>query len=141
MEYINECFRCRPSRANPGYKSPYEMRHNAKPDVSHLRPWGCVCYVHEDTTVGFEAKARKGYLLGCSKFHATGVYDVVMADTKRIRQTMNVSFVEDNTLSPPDMPDALTINLRNNTVVRDCGWGGHLSFVDSCGYCRSVTCI
>ena len=34
---------------------------------------------------------------------------------------MNVSFVEDNTISPPDMPDALVIDLRNNSAVRESG--------------------
>ena len=65
----------------------------ARTDV--LRPWGCVCYVHDEKAKGFKVKARKGYLLGLSAHHAEGVYDVYMDDSHRIVSTMNVIFHED----------------------------------------------
>ena len=34
-----------PTSALPG-KTPYEAFYGRKPDVSHLRIWGCVAYVH-----------------------------------------------------------------------------------------------
>ena len=35
-----------PTSAIPGATTPYELWHGAKPDVSHLRVWGCTAYVH-----------------------------------------------------------------------------------------------
>src|SRR5882762_8995422 len=34
-----------PTSAIPGATTPYELWHGTKPDVSHLRVWGCTAYV------------------------------------------------------------------------------------------------
>ena len=102
MVYANECLRRRPSEANPNNAVPYERSTGRKVNTKQLRPWGCVVYVHDDDAKGFTLKARKGYLLGLSQWHADGVYDILMADTKRVRQTMNVIFCDDDTAESPD---------------------------------------
>ena len=90
------------------------MSHDGEaPRTDHLRPWGCVCYVHEESTRSFGAKARKAYLLGLSDNHADGVYEVLMADTLTVRHSMNVVFHQMPDVSPPDMPtNKLLFNLR-----------------------------
>src|SRR5882762_7779315 len=35
-----------PTSAIPGATTPYELWHGTKPDVSHLRVWGCTAYMH-----------------------------------------------------------------------------------------------
>src|SRR5258705_12766215 len=35
-----------PTSAIPGATTPYELWHGTKPDVSHLRVWGCTAFVH-----------------------------------------------------------------------------------------------
>ncbi|MEO0804611.1 MAG: hypothetical protein AAFY57_20470, partial [Cyanobacteria bacterium J06642_2] len=34
-----------PTKANPGYKTPYEMLYGVRPRTYHLRIWGCPAYV------------------------------------------------------------------------------------------------
>ena len=34
-----------PTTAIPGATTPYELWHGTKPDVSHLRVWGCTAYI------------------------------------------------------------------------------------------------
>ena len=56
--------RC-PSAALNG-KTPYEMWFKQKPDVSHLRVWGCLAYVHiqKDKRKGFSPHMEKGIFIG-----------------------------------------------------------------------------
>lgn len=37
-----------PTRALDG-KTPYEVFHGKKPDISNLHPWGCKVRVHDDS--------------------------------------------------------------------------------------------
>ena len=56
---------CCPSAALDG-KTPYEMWFKEKPDVSHLRIWGCLSYVHiqKDKRIGFSPHMEKGIFIG-----------------------------------------------------------------------------
>jgi hypothetical protein len=56
--------RC-PTSALKG-KTPYELWFKRKPDVSHLRVWGCLAYVHvqKDKRKGFSPHMEKGIFIG-----------------------------------------------------------------------------
>jgi len=56
--------RC-PTSALKG-KTPYEWWLKLKPDVSHLRVWGCLAYVHiqKDKRKGFSPRMEKGIFIG-----------------------------------------------------------------------------
>lgn len=56
--------RC-PTAALKG-KTPHEMWYKEKPDVSHLRVWGCLSYVHiqKDKRVGLSPHMEKGVFIG-----------------------------------------------------------------------------
>jgi len=56
--------RC-PTSALKG-KTPYELWFKLKPDVSHLRVWGCLAYVHiqKDKRKGFSPHMEKGIFIG-----------------------------------------------------------------------------
>jgi transposase InsO family protein len=47
-------------------KTPWEMWFNKKPDVAHLRVWGCLAYVHiqKDKRTGFSPHMEKGIFIG-----------------------------------------------------------------------------
>ncbi|ETW78197.1 hypothetical protein HETIRDRAFT_454217 [Heterobasidion irregulare TC 32-1] len=47
-------------------KTPFEMVHGKKPDVSHLRVWGCLAYVHvqRDKRDGFGSHMEKCVFIG-----------------------------------------------------------------------------
>ena len=55
----------RPTIAIEG-KIPFEAWTNEKPNVGHLKTFGCVCYAHvpSDERQKFDAKARKCLMLG-----------------------------------------------------------------------------
>ena len=47
-------------------KTPYELWHRKKPDVSHLRVWGCTAYVHiqKDKCTGIGSHMEKCVFIG-----------------------------------------------------------------------------
>jgi len=115
MDYANECVARRPCRANPDNQVPGAMFRGVKTvRTDHLRQWGCVVYVHDDDAKGFQVKAKKGYLIGSARWHADGVYDVYMVDTKRVRKTMNAVFMEHDNISPDKMPDEVIFDLTSS---------------------------
>jgi hypothetical protein len=61
MHIWNRC----PTSALKG-KTPYELWLKLKPDVSHLRVWGCLAYVHiqKDKRKGFSPHMEKGIFIG-----------------------------------------------------------------------------
>ena len=118
MDYANECICRRPSRANDGHAVPNALFDGVDcVRDDHLRQWGYVVYVHEDGAHGFNVRAKKGYLVNLSKQHTDGVYAIYMCDTKRIRHTMNVIFMEDCTIAPDEMPPVIDFDMTNNYVT------------------------
>lgn len=68
-----------PSKIVQG-KTPFEALPNEKPDVGHLKAFGCLCYPHvvKDERQKFDPKARKCILLGYgTQTKAYRLYDVV----------------------------------------------------------------
>ena len=60
--------------------TPFEAWHGYKPDVSHLRRWGCIAYAHipEELRKKLDPKGRKGILVGYDNPPGTyRIYDPV----------------------------------------------------------------
>jgi len=62
-------------------KTPYELWHKRKPEVGHLRVWGCTAYVHvqKDKRTGIGAHVEKCVFIGCTctkplKLHNGNLY-------------------------------------------------------------------
>lgn len=54
-----------PTKAVKLNKTPYEMWHNKKPKLGHLKIFGCTVYVHNKTRKNkFDSKSYKGILVG-----------------------------------------------------------------------------
>ena len=66
------------------------------------RRWGTVCYVVEPSHSNFEPRGTKAYLLNYSEAHPGRCYDVLCANTNRVRKSVNVKF--------PDTPYADAVN-------------------------------
>ena len=62
--YIHIWNRC--STTSVDSKTPYELWHRKKPDVSHLRVWGCTAYVHiqKDKRTGIGSHMEKCVFVG-----------------------------------------------------------------------------
>ena len=62
--YVHIWNRC--STTSLDSKTPYELWHGKKPDVSHLRVWGCTAYVHiqKDKRTGIRSHMEKCVFIG-----------------------------------------------------------------------------
>nr|ABA98480.1 retrotransposon protein, putative, Ty1-copia subclass [Oryza sativa Japonica Group] len=84
-------------------KTSYELRFGHKPKVSHLRVFGCKCFVLKSGNLDkFEARSTDVLFLGYPA-HTRG-YRVLILETNKIVETCEVSFDE----ASPDVPHALT---------------------------------
>jgi hypothetical protein len=86
-EYIRN--RC-PTSSNPDFKTPFEMIHGRKPDLSHMKVFGSPCYFHVPKQLRrkLEAKSLPGIFVG---------YDVLKRSYKVIplHQPSKVIFSRD----------------------------------------------
>nr|GEY38179.1 hypothetical protein [Tanacetum cinerariifolium] len=75
-------------------KTPYELINSRKPDISFLYVFGALCYPKNDREdIGkLSAKSDIGFFIGYSAGSCT--YRVYNRQTKKIMETMNVSFDE-----------------------------------------------
>ena len=78
-------------------KTPYELLKRRKPNLSHLRAFGCVCFIHnndKDNLGKFDAKSDEGIFLGYSS--QSKAYKVLNKRTNRVEESVHVVFNESN---------------------------------------------
>ena len=122
--------RC-PTVALSNDKTPYECWFNRKPDISHLRIFGSVCYVHipDSQRTKLDAKSYKAIFVGYAP-ESKG-YKVYNLSSGRFAQSRNVIFNENVFHSFSDKPcsdkvtqafipfdDELTVNTLVPTAER-----------------------
>nr|GEX23785.1 putative RNA-directed DNA polymerase [Tanacetum cinerariifolium] len=75
-------------------KTPYELIHDKKPDISFLHVFGALCYPKNDrdSIEKLGAKGDIGFFIGYSA--DSYAYRIFNRRTKKIMETMNVSFDE-----------------------------------------------
>ena len=76
-------------------KSPNELWTGSKPDVSHIRKFGCLCFVHipKENRNKLDAVALKGIFVG---YHSSTQVRVFNPETGKINWHTAVSFREDS---------------------------------------------
>jgi hypothetical protein len=95
------CFKSCFFRSKLG-KTPYELRFEHRPSVSHLRVFGCKCFVLKSGNLDkFEARSTDGILLGYPA-HSHG-YHVLILETNKIIETCEVTFDETSPGSSPSV--------------------------------------
>jgi len=108
-------------------KTPYELLNGIKPNVSHLKVFGCKCYVlnnGKEILGKFDAKSDKGMFLGYSlNSHA---YRVFNKKLMTVEESIHVIFYETNkceqvaakiNIDEDDQNNFLK-NLDNNTEIQ-----------------------
>ena len=78
-------------------KTPYELLKGRKPNLSHLRAFGCVCFIHnndKDNLGKFDAKSDKGIFLGYSS--QSKAYKVLNKRTNLVEECVHVVFNENS---------------------------------------------
>ena len=66
-------------------KTPYELLKGRKPNLVHLRAFGCLCFIHnndKDNLEKFDAKSDEGIFLGYSS--QSKAYKVLNKRTNRV---------------------------------------------------------
>ena len=102
--------RC-PTKAVKG-KTPYEAWYGKKPNVEHLRVFGCTAYAHvpKDERGKFDSKARKCVLLGYDELIKG--YRLLEVKSKRILHCRDVRFHEQ-----PDEPEDTPTDSRDTDIM------------------------
>jgi hypothetical protein len=122
-----------PSSALEGFKTPYQAFTGKKPNLSHIRTFGCIAYVQElpKNRTKLENKATTCILLGYSAI--SKAYRLQELNSKRILESRNVVFDENLTLknskavqSHPatlevDLEDAFDEEIVQNAAGSDSG--------------------
>ncbi|KAJ9548880.1 hypothetical protein OSB04_021423 [Centaurea solstitialis] len=96
-------------------KTAYEMIEKRKPDIKHLRVFGCKCYIlnDRDDLGKFDPKADESIFIGYSPH--SKAYRVYNKRSQTILESTNVDFSETETLSDASSsnPDAILPDLPN----------------------------
>ena len=84
--------------------TPYERVFNAKPDVRHLRIFGCTAYakIPEDQRKKLDPKAVKGIFVGYPV--GSKGYKIFLPEKRKIMRCRDVKFVETKSSSNEDQP-------------------------------------
>ncbi len=82
--------------ALPGRPTPYELTYGKKPDISHIRIFGCqaLAYVEKEKRHKLDFKAEACIYLGISHKHSPDTHTLLRLSTKEIIYRRNVSFNE-----------------------------------------------
>jgi transposase InsO family protein len=80
--------------AIPEQKTPYELLYGKKPDVSHMKTFGCKVYVRKNIVHGkLDDRSEEGVFMGYAE-HAKG-YVIYMLERDKFEAHRNVKFIED----------------------------------------------
>ncbi|GJU76300.1 putative ribonuclease H-like domain-containing protein, partial [Tanacetum coccineum] len=79
----------------PHDKTPYELVSGKVPNISHLKPFGCLVTIlnTSDHLGKFEGKADEGFIVGYAAH--SKAYRVYNLSSKKIEETLNLRYLED----------------------------------------------
>ncbi|GJV75101.1 putative ribonuclease H-like domain-containing protein [Tanacetum coccineum] len=79
----------------PHNKTPYELLSGKVPNISHLKPFGCLVTIlnTSDHLGKFEGKADEGFIVGYAA--NSKAYRVYNLSSKKIEETLNLRYLED----------------------------------------------
>lgn len=84
------------------HKTPYELRFGRRPKVSHLRVFGCKCFVLKSGNLDkFESRSLDGIFLGYATH--SRAYRVYVLSTNKIVETCEVTFDEASPGARPEI--------------------------------------
>ena len=107
-------------------KTPYELYKGRKPNISHLRVFGCICFIlnnGKDNLGKFDPKSDEGIHIGYAiNGHAYRVYNKRLL---AVEESMHVVFDESDCIVPksvldePGIDDLRTILQKNQSIDLD----------------------
>ena len=105
-------------------KTPYELWNERKPNISHLRAFGCKCYVHnngKDNLGKFDAKSDEGIFVGYAI--SSKAYRIFNKRTLLVEESVHVSF--DENLPTIDKP--LIVHNINDDIFHKASSSNHVT--------------
>ena len=108
-----------PSSRLEGFQTPYQIYFGEKPDVSHLRTFGCVVYARNTSQIQkLDPRGEPGIFLGY--FDDSKAYRVVLMASKRIIKSRDLIFDENTSYSDylkrkTAILDAVPPNINENS--------------------------
>ncbi|GKC07284.1 retrovirus-related pol polyprotein from transposon TNT 1-94 [Tanacetum coccineum] len=94
-------------------KTPYELLHDRKPDLSYLHVFGALCYPTNDSEDLAKLKAKADVSIFIGYAPAKKAYQIYNRRTKRIMETIQVDF--DEPTSMPSEQSSLGLALHEMT--------------------------
>jgi hypothetical protein len=109
--------RC-PTSRHPS-KTPHELFHSVKPDISHLRTFGCPAFVHIDSKIRtkWDSKAIEGIFVGYG-INVKG-YRIYIPTTSKVITSIHVTFHESLCNSTDDEPTIINNPIDSNELNDD----------------------
>jgi hypothetical protein len=107
------------TRVNKSNKTPYELFHGQKPNLSNLRTFGCQAYVYnDDPNKGkLDGRATKGVFLGYGM--KTKGYIMYIPEENKLKLSRNVKFLETSNHIEREKPQQYSIPIEINELEPD----------------------
>jgi hypothetical protein len=82
--------------ALPGRSTPFEIQTGSRPDISHVRIFGCeaLAYIEKEKRTKLDYKTEKCIYLGMSSRHSADTHKLLSLTTNQVIYRRNVSFNE-----------------------------------------------
>ena len=98
--------------------TPYERWHGVKPDVGHLRAWGCNIYMHvpDEKRTKLEKKAEKGIFVGYPE--GSKGYKIFNPETRKFARSRDVKFLE-SSFGRSDLDTSGTLKVVKSSDVNN----------------------
>jgi hypothetical protein len=103
--------------ALPGRCTPFENRTGTKPDISHIRIFGCeaLAYVEKEQRTKVDYKTEKCIYLGMSPKHSADTHKLLSLKNNQVIYRRNVSFNESS------FPARTKLPTRPSQTQKDIG--------------------
>ena len=105
-------------------KTPEEVFSGKKPEVSHLRIFGCPVYIHipKEKRIKLESSGRKGIFMGFSEILKD--YKIYFPGFKNINISRDVTFDEDSSYNksrkrPTEEPEEIESPIIHDTTMSE----------------------
>ncbi|CAM8933228.1 unnamed protein product [Rhodiola kirilowii] len=110
-------------------KTPYELLKGRRPNIAHLRVFGCRCYIHDNgkNQLGkFDPRSDEGVFVGYAS--DSKAYKVYNKKTRKVEESVHVVFDEGNmaekSVEVPDQQDSddeIFVLTRANQIIDEAG--------------------
>ncbi len=130
--------------ALPGRNTPYEYQFGLKPDISHIRIFGCaaLAYVEKDKRHKLDFKTEQCIYLGISPRHTHDTHTLLRLSTKSVIYRRNVSFNERSFPARLNtLPRSITSKPGSHLIGRTFTEDSDTFRVTNCGFRKGVDCL